>query len=244
MKILIVPYSDNPYDQRMARGFAEGFIQIGEEAFAVPEAISPEVISQFCDMLSINVVIHINGMRDLDTALPAKVRYISWIQDFFYDIFNNVTERFLSSDILYVLGDVSILRDFNLQCQVRSLFMGIESTIASYRSQSSLKADIDFSLCGYIPGPPNTKKKLIYDLSCSRRTRFCSRRDFLCWRIEVRKSLEYHCTTDSPTIPCRQPPHRWRFGSRWLQCIINSMITFVGNDFLWIFLCQMLHYYK
>jgi len=153
LRILITPNYRSPYDQRMVKGLADGFTQIGHHARALPSPVSTLELAKMCESLSINVVIQVNRARDPDTPLPPNVRHISWFQDVFPQTLDGFEEGFLPGDILYALGDPGVLGlNVQLPCYVGSLMTGVDSSVINFRAGSEASS-IDFSLCGYIPPP-------------------------------------------------------------------------------------------
>lgn len=153
LRILIVPNYRSPYDQRMVKGLADGFHQIGHYARALPAPIHAFELAEMCKVLSINVVIQVNQTRDPDIPLPSHVRHISWFQDVFPETLNGFADGFHESDILYVLGDPGVLGlNVQLPCYVGSLMTGVDQAVINHR-QRSVSSPVDFSLCGFIPPP-------------------------------------------------------------------------------------------
>lgn len=154
LKILITPNYAAPYDQRMVRGLATGFDDLGHQALALSAPISAREVAKQCEALAIDVVVQVNRTRHPEVALPPKVRYVSWFQDVFPETTNGFSERFLGSDILYALGDAGVLGlDVALPCYVGSLVSGVDKSVLDYAPKSNC-GPVDFSLCGFIPPPP------------------------------------------------------------------------------------------
>lgn len=159
VRILITPNYRSPYDQRMVGGLADGFNQIGHHARALLTPVSALELAKMCESLSIDVVIQVNRTRNPDIPLPPNVRHISWFQDVFPDTQEGFSESFRPGDILYVLGDANVLGlHVQLPCYVGSLVTGVDQSVIDHRHRSGTAhvdgtADVDFSLCGYIPPP-------------------------------------------------------------------------------------------
>ena len=154
LKILITPNYAAPYDQRMVHGLATGFDDLGHQAWALDVPISAREVAQQCEALAIDVVIQVNRTRHPEVALPPRVRYVSWFQDVFPETTNGFSERFVSSDILYALGDAGVLGlDVSLPCYVGSLVSGVDKSVLDYAPKFD-HGVVDFSLCGFIPPPP------------------------------------------------------------------------------------------
>lgn len=152
-RILITPNYRSPYDQRMVKGLADGFNQIGHHARALPAPVSALELAKMCESLSINVVIQVNRTRDPDIPLPPNVRHISWYQDVFPETLDGFSAGFRPGDILYALGDPEVLGlHVQLPCYVGSLVTGVDQSTINYRPRAET-SHVDFSLCGYIPPP-------------------------------------------------------------------------------------------
>ena len=168
LRILITPNVSAPYDQRMVKGLAEGFNQIGHYAGAFPSPLTAEELAKMCKSLAIDVVLQINRTRDPDVPLPPNVRHISWYQDVYPETLNGFAETFHPSDILYSLGDPEVLGlRAQMPCYVGSLFTGVAQSTLNFRRQDIPK-DIDLSLCGGLPAPvhlaPNHRTDILWCL--------------------------------------------------------------------------------
>lgn len=163
-RILITPNVASPYDQRMVRGLADGFNQIGHFAGAMPAPVSAEELSNLCQSLSIDTVIQVNRTRDLAVPLPKGVRHVAWFQDVFPETLRGFAERFQTDDILYALGDPVILGLHTpVPCRVGSLFTGVDEGTLNFPRRRSVQ-DIDMSLCGALPPPVSLAPSLRADL--------------------------------------------------------------------------------
>lgn len=163
LKILVVPNYRSPYDQRMVKGLADGFHQIGYHARALLAPLSALELTKMCESLSINVVIQVNRTRHPDIPLPSNVRHIAWFQDVFPETLDGFTEGFHDSDILYALGDPKVLGlNVQLPCYVGSLVNGVDQSVINYR-QRPASSCVDFSLCGFIPPPFITTPSILQD---------------------------------------------------------------------------------
>lgn len=167
LRFLIIPNHSNPYDQRMVKGFQKGFQSIGHQAMALTSPVLPDELVYICEKYSFEVVIQINKMRNPRFPLPSHIRHIAWFQDIFPDTFNEIDGSFLERDIVYTLGDPSVLGvNIKLPCFHDSLATGVDLDTIGDR-EKSISNEIDFSLCGYIPPPvrllyENLKKDIIW----------------------------------------------------------------------------------
>ena len=154
LRFLITPNVANHYDQRMVEGLAKALRAHNHAALALPSPMSELVASTLCKQLDIDVLIQINRFRPTYDPLPAKVRHIGWFQDIFPASFDPGQRDFRDGDIVYTLGDASVLGlNAALPCHVGTLLTGVDES--SFSSQSSgYEKRPDFSLCGYIPPPP------------------------------------------------------------------------------------------
>ena len=151
LRFLITPNVPNPYDQRMVKELAGSLNAIGHYAGAMMAPLAACEIAEICKSLNIDVVLQINRTRDTDTPLPKNVRHISWYQDVFPETIDGFAEKFKDSDILYALGDPSVLGlNVEMPCYVGSLFTGVDKYALEYNLKSG-DQDIDFSLCGGLP---------------------------------------------------------------------------------------------
>lgn len=156
-KFLITPNYAAPYDQRMVIGLADGLKSIGHDAIALSAPISSKEVLNQCRRHSIDIVIQVNRTRVPDVKLPGHVRHISWYQDVFPETLKNFSERFHDSDILYTLGDPEVLGlHTSMPCYVGSLLSGVDQKIFNHKKSNGMES-IDFSLCGFIPAPPQTR---------------------------------------------------------------------------------------
>lgn len=163
-RILITPNVASPYDQRMVQGLAAGFNRIGHFAGAVPTPLSSLDLRKLCLSLSIDTVIQVNRTRDPSVPLPENVRHIAWYQDVFPETLDGFAESFHTDDILYALGDSSVLGLVApMPCRVGSLFTGVDEATLNFPRQS-IAQDLDMSLCGAMPPPVTLSPNLRADL--------------------------------------------------------------------------------
>ena len=161
LRFLITPNFAAPYDKRMVSGLAEGLNAIGHQTIALPAPVSSREVALQCEQYSIDILIQINRTRSPDVELPGKVRYISWFQDVFPETLNNFAECFHESDILYALGDPSVLGlNARMPCFVGSLVTGVDPEIFNLKKTDTCES-IDFSLCGFIPPPLSRKRSVL-----------------------------------------------------------------------------------
>ncbi len=153
MRFLIVPNFALPYDQRMVRGLATGLQSVGHQAEALAGPIDDFSLAQACRNGVVDVVIRVNRLRSPKAPLPADVRHVAWLQDIFPETTDNIGERIHDNDIVYVLGDAEALgMNVKLPCFQGCLLTGIdEAALAALPAPKG--AEIDFSLCGFIPRP-------------------------------------------------------------------------------------------
>jgi hypothetical protein len=152
-RILITPNVASPYDQRMVRGLADGFNQIGHFAGAMPTPLSAGELRKLCQSFCIDTVVQVNRIRDLAVPLPKGVRHVAWFQDVFPETLTGFAESFQPDDILYALGDAKVLGLVApVPCRVGSLFTGVDEATLDC-SRRGLVQDIDMSLCGALPPP-------------------------------------------------------------------------------------------
>ena len=145
----------------MVSGLAEGLNAIGHQTIALPAPVSSREVALQCEQYSIDILIQINRTRSPDVELPGKVRYISWFQDVFPETLNNFAECFHESDILYALGDPSVLGlNARMPCFVGSLVTGVDPEIFNLKKTDTCES-IDFSLCGFIPPPLSRKRSVL-----------------------------------------------------------------------------------
>lgn len=164
LRFLILPSNSNPYDKRMVKGFQKGFKEIGHQALALNSPVSSEELAMICRNYSFDVIIQVNRMRDPKYPLPAHIRHIAWFQDIFPDTLNEIEGKFQESDIVYTLGDPTVLGiTMKLPCFVGSLATGVDMSTIFYKNKKKTER-IDFSLCGYIPPPLSKRKNLKKDL--------------------------------------------------------------------------------
>ena len=116
----------------------------------------------------IDTVIQINQTRDLDIALPAHVRHISWMHDQFPTLQHNFSSRFFDSDILYILGSIELNVDSLPNCLVNTLFTGV-NTHTLKRTAEWQRQNIDISMCAglppYVPLSKNIKSEILHLLN-------------------------------------------------------------------------------
>lgn len=163
-RILITPHVASPYDQRMVRGLADGFNQIGHFAGALPAPVSSQELCNLCQSLSIDTVIQVNRTRDRAVPLPKSVRHVAWFQDVFPETLMGFAESFQTDDILYTLGDPVVLGLLTpVPCRVGSLFTGVDDATLDFPRRKFVQ-DIDMSLCGALPPPVTLVPSLRADL--------------------------------------------------------------------------------
>jgi len=151
LRILITPNVPCPYDQRMVKELAAGFNRIGHYAAALSAPRSSAELAEMCESFSIDVVLQINRTRDPEMPLPPHIRHIAWFQDVFPETLEGFTEGFHESDILYALGDPSVLGlNVQLPCYVGSLVTGVDQTTLDFKCPN-IAQNLDFSLCGGLP---------------------------------------------------------------------------------------------
>lgn len=164
MRVLITPNYAAAYDCRMVHGLAEGFVRLGHQAFASDVPLDAYELASLCVAQGAQVVIQVNRTRDREHPLPAGVRHIAWYQDVFPQTLDGFAERFDDGDILYALGDASVLgMDLHMPCYVGSLVSGVDPWVFEYRN-GHIDAPVDFSLCGFIPPPLSRRKSLLSSL--------------------------------------------------------------------------------
>ncbi len=164
-KVLITPNVAAPYDQRMVKGLAEGFTIMGKKAFATAEPLSSQQLVRMCEQFEIDTVVQINRIRDPKYPLPPHVRYIAWFQDVFPETLNNFSESFHDSDILYTLGDPSVLGlNIEMPCYVSSLFTGVDSNTLNFKYESAMQ-NLVFSLCGALPPVALISQNIMADMA-------------------------------------------------------------------------------
>lgn len=157
LKFLITPNYATPYDQRMVNGLADGLNAIGHRALALPSPISSKEVVNQCKEYSVDIVLQVNRTRSQDVELPKNIRYISWYQDVFPETVKGFAANFHDSDILYALGDPTVLGlETDMPCYVGCLLSGVDQKIFEYKKCDGHEK-IDFSLCGFIPAPPRTR---------------------------------------------------------------------------------------
>ena len=165
IRFLIAPSHPNHYDQRMVEGLAAGLRALGHEARALPSPLGEIGAADVCRRLDVDVLIQINRLRPTYNALPAKVRHVAWLQDIFPASFDATRSQFHEGDIVYTLGDAGVLGlDAALPCHVGTLLTGVDETGLD-RQGNAIKKRIDFSLCGYIPPPPEIQSSPRQDLT-------------------------------------------------------------------------------
>tara|TARA_Y100001960_G_C14721233_1_gene852497 strand:+ start:179 stop:1597 length:1419 start_codon:yes stop_codon:yes gene_type:complete len=155
LRILITPNVAVPYDLRMVRGLAKGFNSIGHFAYPSAYPLSSKNLVKQCEALSIDVLVQVNRVRDPNVPLPKNMRHVSWYQDVYLETSNSFSDIFHSSDILYTLGDPNVLgiKD-TVPCYMSHLFTGVDPATSKF-SLRGTEQNIDFSLCGGLPGPIN-----------------------------------------------------------------------------------------
>ncbi|MBL79127.1 MAG: hypothetical protein CMH70_03720 [Nitrosomonadaceae bacterium] len=154
-RILITPSVAAPYDQRMVKWLADGFNSIGQYAGALSAPVSSTELNIICESQSIDVVLQVNRTRDLNEPLPKNVRFISWFQDVYPETIDGFSDKFCDSDILYSLGDPSVLGiKTEMPCFTSCLFTGVDPETLAF-SRNNIEQDLDFSLCGSLPPPVN-----------------------------------------------------------------------------------------
>lgn len=177
LRVLITPNVAAPYDQRMVKGLADGFNRIGHIGYPWSTPLSGEELVKQCKTLSIDIVLQINRVRDPNVPLPPNVRHIAWYQDVYLDTSSSFSDIFKSSDILYSLGDPVVLGITDpAPCYMSHLFTGVNPASFRFDLKQS-EQNIDFSLCGGLPGPidivPNYEADLLWFL------------DTLVWNIPI-----------------------------------------------------------
>ena len=141
----------------MVNGLAEGLRSIDQEVLALSAPIPPAEVLNQCRQHGIDIVMQVNRTRVPDVKLPGRVRYISWYQDVFPETTKNFSERFHDSDILYALGDPEVLGlHTEMPCYVGSLLSGVDQKTFNHMKTYG-EETVDFSLCGFIPAPPQTR---------------------------------------------------------------------------------------
>ena len=163
-RILITPSVAVSYDQRMAKGLAEGFNQMGQTAFASMEPLSSSQLCRMCKDFDIDIVVQVNRTRDVENPLPPNVRHVAWFQDVFPETLNNFAQSFRDSDILYALGDPLVLGlHEEMPCFVGSLFTGVDSYNLNFNHEG-IEQNLDFSLCGGLPPAACISRNLKADM--------------------------------------------------------------------------------
>ena len=163
MRFLIVPNFPNPYDQRMVDGLAAGLRQLGHEARSLPSPLLESEAALISRELDLDVLLQVNRFRPLRTPLPPNVRHIAWFQDVFPDTLGDIQSQCRPGDIVYALGDPHVLGlSAKLPCYLGTLLTGVDGNIT--RNASDREQRNDFSLCGYIPPPLESKPNLRQDI--------------------------------------------------------------------------------
>ena len=164
LKIIIIPDKSNYYDYRMVSELAKAFNSIGQDAKAIKNPVSDTELVKLCEIFSIDVIIQINKIRPLNIKLPNNVRHISWFQDVFLNTAEELSEGIQSGDILYTLGEPSVLGiNTNISCYSDTLFTGVDTSTLNYQPKSSLRK-YDFSFCGYMPSKKKYEQNVKQDI--------------------------------------------------------------------------------